>query len=246
MTAEPLPRKRNLPTTVVAKRVDLTADHFKLWLERPAGFDFLPGQYITVGVDGIERPYSIVSSPREPLIELFVERIPPPEGKLTPRLHALRVGDSVTIRPRAKGVFLLRPAFRNHLFIATVTGIAPFMSMLRHWAEAPYGELSFYVLDGASYMEQFCYDDELRALAALHPSVRFVPTCSRPADPRNAGWRGVTGRVNLIAERFVKEWGLRPEDTCIYACGHPQMIADVKARFGHAFEVAEERYWKER
>lgn len=245
VTVEQLPKRRNLPTVAVAKRADLTADHFKLWLERPPDFDFLPGQYVTIGAGGVERPYSIVSSPREPLIELFVERIPPPAGKLTPLLHALRVGDKVTIRPRAKGVFLLRTAFRHHVMIATVTGVAPFISMIRHWAEEPYGDVSFRVLDGASYTDEFCYDAELDTLAARHANVRFVPTCSRPADPRNAGWNGATGRVNVIAEELVRGWGLGPEDTCIYACGHPKMIEDVKARFAGAFTLAEERFWKE-
>jgi ferredoxin-NADP reductase len=48
--------------------VDFTPDHFKLWLEPAEPFTFAPGQYCTIGVEGIERPYSIVSSPREPLI----------------------------------------------------------------------------------------------------------------------------------------------------------------------------------
>ena len=72
----------------IEKRVDLTAEHFKIWLRPSEPFEFESGQYCTLGVDGIERPYSIVSSPSEELLELFVERIPPPEGHLTPLLHA--------------------------------------------------------------------------------------------------------------------------------------------------------------
>jgi ferredoxin-NADP reductase len=153
-------------------------------------FTFEPGQYCTLGVAGVERPYSIVSSPREPLLELFVELIPPPLGSLTPLLHALSVGATVTLRPRAKGVFLLRPEFRNHVMVSTVTGVAPFVSMLRYWLESPADDKRMYVLEGASFLDEFGYDDELRALAARNPKVRFVPTCSRPDDPRNAGWKG--------------------------------------------------------
>lgn len=234
-----------LPTVAIRKRLDVTPEHFKLWLERPAEFPFEPGQYCTIGASGIERPYSIVSSPSEPLLELFVERIPPPEGQLTPLLHELGVGDAVTIRPRAKGKFLLRKPFRNHVMIATVTGIAPFISMLRRWTEEPSGDAHFYVLDGASYVDEFCYDAELRGLAERYPNIRFVPTCSRPGDSRNTGWNGVTGRVNEIAEHYVREYELQPADTCLYLCGHPQMIEDVKTRFAGAFAIAEERYWKE-
>src|SRR6185295_16901872 len=120
-------------------------------------------------------------------------------------------GDTVTMRPRAKGVFLLKPEFRHHVMIATVTGVAPFVSIVRHWAEAPDAAHSFYVLEGASYADEFGYDAELAKLAGEHPNVRFVASCSRPADPRNSAWRGETGRVNTIVERYVRSWALPPE-----------------------------------
>lgn len=238
--------KGKVTSATIVKRVDLTAEHFKIWLRCSEPFPFEPGQYCTVGVAGVERPYSIVSSPREPLLELFVELIPPPIGHLTPLLHALKVGDAVTLRPRAKGVFLLRPEFRNHVMVSTVTGIAPFVSMLRHWLDGPADDKRMYVLEGASFGDEFGYDDELRALAARHASVVFVPTCSRPDDPRNAQWRGQVGRVHTIVQRYVTDWGLAPADTCIYACGHPGMIEDLRGRYaGTGFEFEEERFWKE-
>jgi ferredoxin--NADP+ reductase len=229
----------------IERRVDLTPEHFKIWLRPAEPFTFEPGQYCTLGVTNVERPYSIVSSPREPLLELFVELIPPPLGHLTPLLHALQVGDTVTLRPRAKGVFVLHPEFRNHVMVSTVTGVAPFVSMLRHWCEGPADERRMYVLEGASFIDEFGYDDELRALAAREPRVQFVPTCSRPNDPRNAGWRGEVGRVHTIVERYVRAWGLTPGDTCMYACGHPQMIEDLRERYaGAGFRLEEERFWK--
>jgi len=236
-----------LPIASIVRRVDFTPEHFKLWLRPAEPFEFLPGQYCTIGVAGIERPYSIVSSPREELLELFVERIAPPIGRLTPLLHGLRVGDSVTLRPRAKGVFVLKPEFRNHVMVATVTGVAPFISMIRSWAESPAGAMAFYVLVGASYMDEFGYDAELVALAAKHPNIRFVPTCSRPEDPRNSAWNGEIGRVNAVVDRYVRQWKLEPSETCIYACGHPLMIEDVKARYADtSFRIEQERFWKER
>jgi ferredoxin-NADP reductase len=237
--------KGKVTSAEIVKRIDLTAEHFKIWLRCAEPFSFEPGQYCTLGSGGIERPYSIVSSPREPTLELFVELIPPPRGSLTPLLHALKVGDTVTVRPRAKGVFLLRPEFRNHVMVATVTGIAPFVSMLRYWLEGPADDRHMYVLEGASFGDELGYDDELRALAARHPNVRFVATCSRPEDPRNAGWSGPVGRVHTLVERHVRDWDLAPQETCIYACGHPGMIEDLRNRYaGTGFTFEEERFWK--
>ena len=88
-----------------------------------------------------------------------------------------------------------------------------------------------YVLEGASFIDEFGYDEELRALAARHPNIRFVPTCSRPDDPRNVGWTGQVGRVHTIVEHYVREWQLEPAETCIYACGHPGMIEDLRGRY---------------
>jgi NAD(P)H-flavin reductase len=238
--------KGKVTSAEIVKRVDLTAEHFKIWLRCAEPFTFEPGQYCTLGVAGVERPYSIVSSPREPLLELFVELIPPPLGHLTPLLHRLAVGATVTLRPRAKGVFLFRPEFRNHVMVSTVTGVAPFISMLRYSLESPAKDWRMYVLEGASFLDEFGYDDELRAMAARHASVRFVPTCSRPDDPRNAGWKGQVGRVHTIVEHYVREWDLAPDETCIYACGHPGMIEDLRSRYtGTGFTFEEERFWKE-
>ena len=127
----------------ITRREDLTVDLFKIWLKPLEPFSFKPGQYCTIGVDGLERPYSIVSSPDEEEIELFIEVVPPPEE-------------------------------------------------------------------------------------------------------RNSGWVGAVGRINSLVQDFVKAKGLIPSETCIYACGHPQMIEDVNKKFsGTEFEFLEERFWKE-
>jgi len=97
-------------------------------LEPEIPYTFAPGQYCTIGLEGIERPYSIVSSPHEPYLELFVELVP--HGALTPRLWSLRLGDPVSLRPRPKRVFTLQERSPSHLMVATVTGIAPFVSTL--------------------------------------------------------------------------------------------------------------------
>ena len=43
------------------------------WIEKPKDFSFKAGQYCTIGTGNIERAYSIVSSPHEDTLELFVD-----------------------------------------------------------------------------------------------------------------------------------------------------------------------------
>ncbi len=215
-------------------------------------FPFKPGQYCTIGLNGIWRPYSIVSAPCENALELFIELVPPPEGQLTPELHALEIGDTVSVLPKAKGIFTFDPRLTNHIMVATVTGIAPFVSMIRdhirQGASSKEARYHFYILHGASYFDEFCYREELEEIMLLHPvgiDLVYVPTVSRPHDKKNAFWRGRSGRVNFVLDRFPFQWGLSPDDSIIYACGHPGMIQDVKQRFvPQGWRVKEERYWK--
>lgn len=247
--------KGKFTTAVITRREDITHDLWKIWLKAEESFSFKPGQYCTIGAGGIERPYSIVSSPDEPEIELFVELVPLPDGNLTPILHRMGVGETVTLRPRPKGIFVIQPKYRNHVLVGTVTGTVPYVSMLRKFLtdsswledqEVPRSEHRFYVLEGASFKHELGYDEELGKLAAEHDFIEFMPSISRPADPVNEGWTGATGRINTLVEDYVAERGLKPLETCIYACGHPQMIEDVRERFeGTDFHFIEERFWKD-
>ncbi|HEY7191946.1 MAG TPA: FAD-binding oxidoreductase [Vicinamibacterales bacterium] len=240
---------RDLATIV--RRQDFTADLFALWLRPQRPLSFTAGQYLTIGVNSIERPYSIVSAPYERLIELFIERVPPDKGgTLTPLLHRLRAGDSVTMRSTAKGRFTISPAAHHHVMVATVTGIAPYVSMIRQAAReraqaTATGDIHFYVLHGASFADELVYDRELQRLSDEDPLfIQYVASVSRPSAERNARWRGAVGRVNEILERQLARWSPPKDDTVIYLCGHPGMIADAEGRLvPQGWSVAQEQYW---
>ena len=162
-------------------------------------------------------------------------------------MGACEVGDSVTIRPRPKGIFTFDPKYPSQLLVATVTGVVPYVSFLRQYLHDGMSGHRFFVLMGASYHDEFIYDGELRRLQAEHPDlVTFVPTVSRPNDPHNSEWKGESGRVNTLLDKYAAEFGLSPENTLVYACGHPGMIESVKEiMLLEEYEVREERFWKE-
>ncbi len=233
----------------LTRRVDINEDLWKIWLSTETPFKFKPGQYCTIGVDGIERPYSIVSSPHEPEIELFIELVPPPDGNLTPLLYNVHVGQEVTLRKRAKGIFVFKPQFKYHLMVATVTGIAPYVSMIRwliHSNATTFADYNIHVLEGASYVEEFGYHDELLHIAKEYKNVSFLPSISRPDEDRNKNWKGAKGRINTIIEDYITNNNLPQPETVVYACGHPQMIQDVHNKVERLkFHFEEERFWKE-
>ena len=239
-------RTVNLPRARLVERIDYTDDLMVIKLE-PQGFqfNFKPGQYCTLGLDGIERAYSIVSAPHEPLLEIFVELVP--DGELTPRMWRMDIGDTMSIRPRAKGIFLMDPSATQHLMLGTVTGVAPFVSIARDHLHHGRAGHHFYILEGASYLDEFIYDVELSGLAAEHPeTVSFVPAVSRPTESRNSAWAGETGRLNNIVAAYLDKFDLNRDDTLIYACGHPGMIESSREIVTAAgWRWTEERFWKE-
>jgi ferredoxin-NADP reductase len=227
----------------VLERRDITPDLMVLRVSRPAGFAFVPGQHARLGIGDMSHSYSIASAPSEDFLEFCIELVP--NGMLTPKLWRLRAGDAIDVGRRAKGGFVLDTDADHHFMLATVTGIAPFCSMLRHELQAHVTGRHFYVLHGASFADELVLRVELQALAQGAPWLEYVPAVSRPADPRNAGWSGAKGRLPALADEHAERFGLELGKPHVYACGHPAMVAAITARFETmAVPVSSEAYWK--
>src|SRR5215469_7741123 len=93
----------------ITHRVDFAEDLWAIKLDPGGEFRYQPGQYATLGVQTdtklVERAYSIVSSPYEKELEIFIELVP--QGELTPLLYKLKAGDPLSMRKFAKGRFTL-------------------------------------------------------------------------------------------------------------------------------------------
>jgi ferredoxin--NADP+ reductase len=211
---------------------------------------FTAGQYTTIGLkcDGefIERPYSIVSSPYERTLEFFIELVP--NGLFTPQLWKLKPRATIQIRQRVVGHFTLDPSSDRHLMIATVTGVAPFISMIRtrHYKEGSNGNHDqFLLIHGASHSTDFGpYRSELEGLCS-EGWLTYVPTISRPWDEPN--WRGEIGRVEDIVRKHADQLSFSSAKSIAYVCGHPQMIANVKNLLTRArylkHQIRDEQYF---
>ncbi|MCI0489232.1 MAG: ferredoxin--NADP reductase [Blastocatellia bacterium] len=235
------------------ERIDFTDDLalFRFRTDKPLSFS--PGQYATLAVeDGdklIQRPYSIVSSPFEAFLEFFIERVH--EGELTPRLWELKPSEKVLVRNRTVGRFTLDTdsGLNRHLMLATVTGIAPYISMARtHRLNIERGETKpqhFAIIQGASHSRELgIYKDELTELAR-NDWLTYIPTISRPwTDP---DWRGETGRVEDVIRKHADRLGFDSTRAMAYACGHPQMIENARSILARARfpkeHIKEENYF---
>ncbi len=162
MTGTELPPLPSLPTLGPVSRRPPPAGARRVWqparvvglheetarartfrLEVPQGESHVPGQHYVVRVtadDGssASRSYSIASAP-EPghrtgtptVVDLTVERIM--DGAVSPYLHdEVRVGDEVEVRGPFGGWFIWR-GDSPVLLVGGGSGVAPLMSMQRHW-----------------------------------------------------------------------------------------------------------------
>ena len=221
---------------------------------RPEGklFDFKPGQFAVLGLPGsaprvpeaeietpapdadklIRRAYSIASASVERrYCEFYITLIN--SGGLTPRLFALKHGSKVFLGPKASGVFTLdrTPPGKTAVLIATGTGLAPYVSMLRTILTTE-TQRKFVVLHGARYSWDLGYRGELETLARLRPNFTYIPSITRPdQDPH---FHGRTGRIQTVLEQgaIEKDAGLEldPAKTDVFLCGNPEMVKAVKAQ----------------
>ena len=177
----------------------------------------------------IKRAYSIASSSTEDVVEFYVTLVH--SGQLTPRLFELNIGDKVWMGKKAVGMFTLDEIAtdRNVILIATGTGVAPYMSMLRSNALSRQGKIM--VIHGASNSWDLGYSSELKLLASMFPTFSYHPTITEPAK-EPSGWEGDTQFIGDIWKSGLMEekWGFRPmpENTEIFLCGNPRMVDGMK------------------
>ena len=210
---------------------------------------FLAGQYVTIGTGTVQRAYSIASDPEERRwLEFYIRfaREPATESPLTHLLWALPVGARLHIGEKIAGRFTLERTVaagdtRLKLLVGAGTGLAPFVSMVRHAERAgdAAGLGRFVILHGVSHPHELAYRDELTE-AASRSGLRYLPTVSRPAG--HPEWTGLTGRVeSLLEDGRVDTLTLRPEQAVVYVCGFRDTIAGSVRRLLRRRYIPEDR-----
>ncbi len=190
----------------------------------------------------IQRPMSVSSSADDTSeYEFFIRLVD--AGGFTPLLWRIGVGDPINIKG-PKGKFLLQDDGRTALFIASGTGLAPFISMIET-LRARGQARDVVLLHGVSHAHDLAWRDHLNDLAGDKFPLRYVGTISRPGE--NPDWTGTTGRVESIVAEQMDSHGLTAENTTLYLCGNPDMVSAVEeiaaARGFPPGQIRKELYW---
>ncbi|MGD0762618.1 MAG: FAD-dependent oxidoreductase [Roseiarcus sp.] len=196
--------------TLVAKTA-LTPSIWRLEFELDEPIRFVPGQYVKLRVAPFEwRDYSIAAAAGK-RVTLLVSTRTGGDGSLY--ADAIEPGADTEVEGPFGGYRLERNAHRQ-VFVATGTGLAPFLPMFGEMAKA--GEIEAAEL---YFGCRAAADDITRALAPLPP--RTIVCASRDATADGV----FHGRVTQALAGLAFE----PATTDFYICGSAAMVADCRA-----------------
>ncbi len=168
---------------------------------------FIPGQVVKLAVD-IDHPpriYSLCSGNTDDELQVLFNI--KGEGFLTPRLASVSAGDTIfASAPYGSFSGDQSPAY----WIATGTGISPFLSMFR----SGLGNNKI-LIHGARYLNQFYFEDELNDSLG----ERYIRCCSREEDG-NVFHGRITAYLSKINDL--------PKDYKYYLCGQALMVVEVR------------------
>ncbi len=188
---------------------------------------------LKVGAKPLLRAYSIVSANYEDHLEFLSIKVP--DGPLTSRLQHVKPGDRVIVGRKPTGTLVidyLLPGKRLYL-LATGTGLAPFMSIVRD--PDTYERFEQVILvHGVRRKDELAYHDLLTEHLPQHEllgetvarQLRYYPTVTRESYRNN-------GRITELIEsgRLFADLGVPVLDAAqdrVMICGSPPMLRDLK------------------
>lgn len=203
---------------------------------RDRGLRFRSGHFLMMGleVDGrpLLRAYSLASAHYEDHLEFYSIKVP--DGPLTSKLAHVRPGDRVLVGRKPTGTLVLDnllPGRRLYL-LATGTGLAPFLSVIRdpevyekfERVVLVHGVRTVSELGYSDYIQRELPDHELVG-AEVREKLLYYPTVTR--EPfRNRG------RITHLLEagRLESDLGLPsidPNEDRVMICGSPALLRDL-------------------
>lgn len=213
---------------------------FSFALSRPPSFRFRSGEFVMIGLPGDGRPllraYSIASPAHADEVEFLSIKVP--DGPLTSRLQQIAPGDSLFLGRKPTGTLVadaLLPGRRLFL-LATGTGLAPFLSLIRD-PEIYDRFAQVALVHSVRRVSDLAYRDELSALLAGDPLVQdqalvqlhYIPTVTREPFVTQGRITRIVEDGTLWQGRTFGPAELDPENDRVMLCGSMDMIRDLAA-----------------
>ena len=209
---------------------------FSFTTTRSPSFRFMSGQFTMMGLEAAGRPlvraYSLVSTIYEDTLEFLSIKVP--DGPLTSRLQHIKEADHVLVSRKPTGTLVTHNLLPGRMLylLSTGTGLAPFMSIIRH--PETYERFEKIVLvHGCRQVAELAYGerivdlpkDELIGEYAAKQLVYYPTVTREPFQNR--------GRITdlITSGQLFRDLGLPQLDAerdRAMLCGSPQMLADMR------------------
>ena len=209
---------------------------FSFKTTRNSGFRFRNGQFAMIGLEVAGRPllraYSMASANHEEHLEFFSIKVP--DGPLTSRLQHLQVGDSILVNGKPTGTLILDNLMpgRNLYLMATGTGLAPFLSIIKD-PETYERYEKVILVHGCRQVAELAYEKLITQELPEHEflgelvsgQLIYYPTVTREPFKNR-------GRLTdlITSNKLFAELGLPPlsvDNDRVMMCGSPSMLADL-------------------
>jgi ferredoxin--NADP+ reductase len=192
---------------------------FRIRTERPNSYRFTAGEFVMIGMDDTpKRAYSLTSGPYDEYLEFYSIKVQ--DGPLTSKLQHIKVGDELDVGDKPTGTLILANLeLGGHLvMMASGTGIAPFISLLRDPETYDLFENITVTWTTRTHAEQDSYRDFLNEMP-----IEYISTVTQePAE--------LNGRI----QKFMEDGTVVIDDPTkqrIMLCGSMSFNTDLKEHF---------------
>ncbi len=206
--------------TEVIKTEQTTASSRSIRFSRPKGFDYLPGQFIVLKLEGpegeIAKPLSLSSSPTEDFLQV-TKRLTGHD--FSNALLSLKEGDSIRFSG-PYGSFTFHGEYEKIAMLSGGIGITPLRSMIKYCTDKGL-PTDIFLFFSNRQEDDIPFNEEFQALTAMNRNLAIINTLTRPGP----SWKGRIGRIDAnMIKQMLADYSKR----VFYTSGPKRMVDSMQ------------------
>jgi len=209
-------------------REEIAADTMSFHFEKPAGFQFKPGQYLDctltnppeTDAEGNIRSFSVASAPTEPHL-MITTRMRNTAFKRV--MNTMPIGSPLSVEGPMGSFTLHNDASRTAILIAGGIGITPFRSMIVNAARTQLAT-RIVLLYSNHRPEDAAFLDELQKLESENKNFKLIAVMTDMQKSKRA-WNGETSKID---KAFITRHVPDLHGPIFYVAGPPAMVNGMK------------------
>lgn len=210
------------------RQIQVAQDAYSLYFERPARFDYQPGQYIELLPEfgkmderGEKRWFTLSSSPTEKQLTITTRHVKTHPSSFKDALFALKAGDEISIKGPS-GDFLLPTDDHHIIWIAGGIGVTPFRSQTKYLLDSGIKK-SITLIHSNRTRADIVFGEIFAQAQKQMPEFQLIQTLT---DESPDDWAGQTG---FISDQMITSAG-DISTSHIYLSGPEPMVDAFKPR----------------